>query len=226
MANYDKYVSGSKASAILGVHQRTLYLWDEKKLIEVIRTPGGKRLYNVQKYLADIESNKKACGSNSPSIAPPRIYNITKKTKSLDLDQETQSPLGENKHSILNGKNNFSNTQPDSIPIMENNIVSDKKNIIFTKISSSALTEKYPDYLLISGEKALTIFLDLIIDNKANNIVIDKSCWNVDSYNILVYLIKKFSDGTIIEENQLDIVSDSEKLNHFMSMMNNLIKNQ
>jgi DNA-binding transcriptional MerR regulator len=25
----DKYVSGKKASEILGVHQRTLYLWDK-----------------------------------------------------------------------------------------------------------------------------------------------------------------------------------------------------
>ena len=54
----EEYVSGSKASKILGVHQRTLYNWDEQKLIETIRTLGGKRLYNVKKYLANIEKNK------------------------------------------------------------------------------------------------------------------------------------------------------------------------
>jgi hypothetical protein len=48
-----KYVGGKEASKILGVHQRTLYQWDEKKLIETIRTPGGKRLYNVSKYLEE-----------------------------------------------------------------------------------------------------------------------------------------------------------------------------
>jgi predicted site-specific integrase-resolvase len=47
----ENYISGKKASEILGVHQRTLYQWDKKKLIETIRTPGGKRLYNVKKYL-------------------------------------------------------------------------------------------------------------------------------------------------------------------------------
>jgi predicted site-specific integrase-resolvase len=46
----EEYVSGQKASELLGVHQRTLYQWDKKKLIETIRTPGGKRLYNVKKY--------------------------------------------------------------------------------------------------------------------------------------------------------------------------------
>lgn len=47
----EQYVSGKEASKILGVHQRTLYLWENKKQIETIRTPGNKRLYNVKKYL-------------------------------------------------------------------------------------------------------------------------------------------------------------------------------
>lgn len=54
----ENYVSGKEASKILGVHQRTLYSWDKKKLIETIRTPGGKRLYNVKRYLESIEKNK------------------------------------------------------------------------------------------------------------------------------------------------------------------------
>lgn len=52
----DKYVSGKKATEILGVHWKTLYYWDEKGWIETIRTPGNKRLYNVEKY---IRENKK-----------------------------------------------------------------------------------------------------------------------------------------------------------------------
>jgi len=47
----DNYVSGIKASKLLGQHQRTLYTWEENGKIETIRTPGGKRLYNVEKYL-------------------------------------------------------------------------------------------------------------------------------------------------------------------------------
>jgi len=47
----NQYVSGKEASKILGVHQRTLYQWEDKKQIETIRTPGNKRLYNVKKYL-------------------------------------------------------------------------------------------------------------------------------------------------------------------------------
>jgi putative resolvase len=54
----EEYVSGQKASELLGVHQRTLYQWDKKKLIETIRTPGGKRLYNVKKYQEQNNKNE------------------------------------------------------------------------------------------------------------------------------------------------------------------------
>jgi putative resolvase len=53
----NEYIGGKEASEILGVHQRTLYLWDKKQLIETIRTPGGKRLYNVNKYLEEHKTN-------------------------------------------------------------------------------------------------------------------------------------------------------------------------
>jgi hypothetical protein len=54
----DEYISGNKASKILDVHQRTLHNWDEHKQIDTIRTPGGKRLYNVKKYLVNLNKNQ------------------------------------------------------------------------------------------------------------------------------------------------------------------------
>jgi len=45
----EEYLSGKKASHILGVHQKTLYSWNEKGYIDTIKTPEGKRLYNVKK---------------------------------------------------------------------------------------------------------------------------------------------------------------------------------
>ena len=48
-----EYVSGKNAAQILGVHQRTLYQWDKKGKIDTIRTPFGKRLYNVTKFLKE-----------------------------------------------------------------------------------------------------------------------------------------------------------------------------
>jgi predicted site-specific integrase-resolvase len=56
-----EFVGGKEASKILGVHQRTLYLWDEKGEIETIRTSGNKRLYNVKKYLLTREKSANIC---------------------------------------------------------------------------------------------------------------------------------------------------------------------
>lgn len=47
------YLGGKEASQLLGVHQKTLQAWDEKGKIDTIRTPGGKRLYNVKKFIQD-----------------------------------------------------------------------------------------------------------------------------------------------------------------------------
>jgi putative resolvase len=57
----ETYVKGQKAAEMLGVHQRTLYLWEEKGLIETIRTPSNHRLYNVKKYLDNLKCENKAC---------------------------------------------------------------------------------------------------------------------------------------------------------------------
>ena len=48
-----KYLGGKQTSELLGVHQRTLYQWEEKGWIKTIRTKGGKRLYDVGSYLRE-----------------------------------------------------------------------------------------------------------------------------------------------------------------------------
>lgn len=53
----NKYSGGKEASEKLGVHQRTLMSWDKKGLIKVIRTPGNKRLYDVEGFLKEHKLN-------------------------------------------------------------------------------------------------------------------------------------------------------------------------
>lgn len=62
--NNEQFVSGKEASKILGVHQRTLYQWEEKGQIETIRTLGNKRLYNVKKYLEICKNKNKPIEDN------------------------------------------------------------------------------------------------------------------------------------------------------------------
>ena len=74
MCDVNQYVGGKQASKILGIHQRTLYQWEEKKIIETIRTPGGKRLYNVNKFLKEREEeNNKNKKDNNDDIDISKI---------------------------------------------------------------------------------------------------------------------------------------------------------
>jgi predicted site-specific integrase-resolvase len=57
----ENFKGGKQTAEILGVHQRTLYLWEKKGLIETMRTPGNKRLYNVNKFLEDNKCKENIC---------------------------------------------------------------------------------------------------------------------------------------------------------------------
>jgi len=59
--NTANYIGGQEASKILGVHQRTLYNWETNGLIETIRTPGNKRLYNVNKFIQNKKCTDTIC---------------------------------------------------------------------------------------------------------------------------------------------------------------------
>lgn len=69
-----EYMRGKPASELLGVHQRTLYMWEKKGLIETIRTDSNMRLYNVKKYLEDKCKNE-TCSN------PQQLDNIKGKLK-------------------------------------------------------------------------------------------------------------------------------------------------
>jgi excisionase family DNA binding protein len=57
----NSFKGGKEAAQLLGVHQRTLYIWEDKGLIETIRTPGNKRLYNVKKFIEDKKCKEQIC---------------------------------------------------------------------------------------------------------------------------------------------------------------------
>jgi len=46
-----EYITPKEAQKILKVHPMTLYKYADKGIIDMIRTPGGKRLYNIKGYI-------------------------------------------------------------------------------------------------------------------------------------------------------------------------------
>ena len=96
-----KFLPSKKVCEILGVHPRTLYLWETKGTIETIRTPGGKRLYNVEKYLENNKNKYESCenlddldkSSEKLNICYIRVSSIGQKD-----DMERQKIIMKNKY--------------------------------------------------------------------------------------------------------------------------------
>ena len=55
----EKYVNAKEAKKLLGVHSMTLRRWDKSGKIETMRTTGGHRMYNIEKYMRENNKNKK-----------------------------------------------------------------------------------------------------------------------------------------------------------------------
>ena len=79
----NNYVSGKKATEILGFSRQTLHNYDKNGYIETIRSKGGKRFYNVQKYLEDngmiqkVENERKICYARVSTYINWKTYKFT-----------------------------------------------------------------------------------------------------------------------------------------------------
>ena len=206
----EEYMSGSKASKILGVHQRTLYQWDEKKWIDTIRTPGGKRLYNVKKYLALTEKN----------IKKP-ILDITNEIKLENLEQIKLFEY--KKRNIIYGRVSSLGQKDD----LERQIIVLKRKYpnyeLITDIGSG----------MNLNRKGLRKIIDLSILGDINEVVVvhkDRLCRF--GFDLIEDIITKYSNGkiTIIEktdnkESQEELVEDVlQIMNIFVAKMTGLIK--
>ena len=165
------YVSSKIATEILGIHQSTLYQWGEKKIIDTIKTGpnNGKRLYNVKKYLESKELNI----SNVLTVNNPIINNL-----------------------LQNIKRNYIYVRVSSI---------DKKDELESQIKF--LTNNYPNHNIIKdignginlNRKGLLKLINLAIEGKINQlVVIHKDCLCKFCYELIEFLVSKYSNGEII----------------------------
>lgn len=202
MSNTDKYVGGKEASNILGVHQRTLYQWDKKGWIETIRTPGNKRLYNVGKYLQElqcekIEEKKEIC-----------MEELDKMEGKLNLSYVRVSSRSQ-VNDLERQKEQLINHYPDHIIIEDigSGVNLNKRGI--RKIIKLAIEGKINE-LVIAYKDRLTRF----------------------GYELIEDLIKEYSNGKIIVLNKTDEIEPEEELvkdvlqimNVFVAKMNGLRK--
>jgi predicted site-specific integrase-resolvase len=167
----EKYISGKEASKILGVHTRTLYLWDAKGLIDTIRTPGNKRMYNVEKYL-------KENGGKKNNKEPVDIDEIDEDENKLNISYVRVSSIGQ-KDDLERQKALISELYPDHIMIEDigSGVNLNKRGI--RKIIRLAIAGKINEVVVAYKDRLARFGYELIEDlikeySDGKIIVIDK----------------------------------------------------
>jgi len=181
-----KFVGGKKASEIIGVHQRTLYLWEKKGLIETIRTTGGKRLYNIEKYIKE-----KICDDDNKiknTILCDNLEDLDKKKGKLNICYVRVS----------------SNNQKDDLERQKNLMVKlYPKHLIIEDIGSG----------LNLNKRGIKKIINLAIEGKVNELVVAyKDRLTRFGFELIEDLIKEYSNGEIIIENEKDEKEPKEEL--------------
>ena len=192
----DKYIGKKKALEILGISALTLLKLEELNKIEVIKTIGGHRKYNVMKY---IKENKKESESKD---------NKLNNKEKLNLCYVRVSTNGQ-----------------------KNDLEHQKKYMI----------KKYPNYEIIEdigsginfNRKGLRKIIKLGIEGKINKLIVAyKDRLTRFGFELIEDLIKEYSNGKIIIENEKDekepkdeLVDDVlQILNVYTAKMNGLRK--
>ncbi len=190
-----KYVGGKEASKILGVHQRTLYQWEEKKLIETIRTPGGKRMYNVSKYLEE-------------------HYDFKNKKSDDNMDE-----VDDNDFSKINEKLNICYVRVSSLGQKDD--LERQKEFMKKKFPKHLIIEDIGSGLNLN-KRGIKKIIKLGIAGKINEVVVAyKDRLTRFGFELIEEIIKDYSNGSIIVLNaKEDIEPEEELVKDLMSLMN------
>ena len=148
-----KYIGGKEASELLGVHQRTLYQWEKNGKIETIRTPGGKRLYNVESFLKEKELIKNH----------EDVFTQLDKFKKVKVSYIRVSSIGQ-KNDLERQKQEILSQYPDHLMISDigSGLNLNKRGI--RKIIKLAIEGKIDELVITYKDRLARFGFDLIED--------------------------------------------------------------
>lgn len=193
--NNMNFVSGKKASEILGVHQRTLYLWEKEGKIETIRSKGGKRFYNINKYME--EKGIKCIEISKKEIKCTKIEDLDKINERIRINYARVSSIG------------------------QKNDLERQKNLLMEKYPKNILIEDIGSGIKLTKRGILKI-IDLGIKGKIEEIVVvHKDRLARFGYDLIEYIIKTYSNGkiTIINEKE-EVEPEEEMVKDVLQIMN------
>jgi putative resolvase len=189
----DNYIGGKQASKILGVHQKTLYNWDELGIIDVMRMPGGKRLYNVDKFIRE-RTLTQTDGMEKDEIVEEVEEEITVKTK---FCYTRVSSFGQ-KEDLERQKSMLKKLYPD--------------HKMITDIGSG----------INLNRRGLRRIIKLGIEGKVEElVVVHRDRLTRFGYELIEDIIKDYSKGKIVVvEEKIDIEPEEELVKDVLTLMN------
>lgn len=228
----EKYVPTKKALELLSVHVLTLHNWDKAGKIDTIRTGGGHRLYNVDKFLRD-QKKKDSDSDSDPNKDKKKTSNEIKKQSKLNSPgaQTNVSNLkSESKENKIEKKSISNVKSVKCIKTISDNTKSikmsadSKVNICYLRVSNvgdkkllkqqkDTIKEKYPEHTIVEDigsvnnfdKKGVRQLIDMVEDNKVNNIIIiGKNNMPKFGIDLMNYLLKKHGGGKVIIESLND----------------------
>jgi excisionase family DNA binding protein len=174
------FVKTKEAMKILGVHNQTLYRWADLGKIDIVRTPGNDRLFNVEKFLKDNNLVNKT--ENKRKICYCRVSNLGQKE---ELEKQVQFM-----------KNKYPNYE--IIKDICSGINYRRKGLV--KIIDLAIKGEIDELVIISKDKLCRIgyeLIELMIEKYSNGKIIvlntDNKDGNEEVVNELVQIINVFS---------------------------------
>lgn len=240
----DHFIKTEEAKKILNVHTLTLHNWEKAGKIETIRTGGGHRLYNVDKYLRE---NKKNYKNNEGKVDPTKVNKIEKQDEKNDEKDNKIKKVNKNKEKEEDIE---SDDESDSEEIPKKVDNEKKTNVCYLRVSSVGskpllkkevdyMKQKYPTYTIIQdigssfnfNKEGLKKVVEMATEGKIDKLIITGNSNISDyGYEMLKHFIEEKHGGKIIvdgpakdKDSKKDIIDDMmTTLSSFSKQLTNL----
>jgi len=166
------YYTPKDASKKLGVHWQTLRNWEKQGKIKTIRSPGGKRYYDINNFIVDIENNNSDIKEINVKDDNTEIKNIKRKICYCRVSSYSQKPELENQIKYMTEK--FPNHE--ILYDIGSGINFNRPNL--NKIINYGIKNELEELAIAYKDRLCRIGYELIekilIENSNTNIIIEK----------------------------------------------------
>ena len=194
------YISGKKANEILGLSVQTLRRYDKEGLIETIRSKGGKRFYNVRKYMEDNNIILKV--NNKRNICYARVSTYSQKEE-LENQKDILSKMYPDNELLTDIGSGINFKRKNLLKIMRYAMNGQLNSLVVT----------YKDRLCRIGYELMKVILEEYSNTKIIILYDEEKSPEEEVVNDLIEIITVFSSKIYgLRSYKKDIIVNKKKL--------------